>query len=181
MLQRHAQVVGQRRGRGQVVAAEHPEGEPADRPGHAPAVVLQLGEGGVADAADVGRAAVDELAERLDRNRESPGGVGQSEQHQVVVWCCASRQRPDPAPDVVEGGKLDRRRQRAVADVVDAARERVDRRQGPPLVRRQQRDPVGEVLGLLPGDALAVLIGGPDPGRLELGCGHPLTWPARGW
>ena len=50
--------------------------------------------------------------------------------------------------------------QRAVADVVDAAREGVQRRHGLALVGRQQPDAVGEVAGLLPGDGLAVAVCG---------------------
>ncbi len=50
--------------------------------------------------------------------------------------------------------------ERAVADVVDAPRERVQRRHRAALGRRQQPDAVGEVTGLLPGDGLAVAVGG---------------------
>src|SRR5258708_36160916 len=56
---------------------------------------------------------------------------------------------------------------RAVADVVDPAREGVYGGQRPPLVAWQQRDAVGEVLGLLAGDPLALTGGRAGGTRLR--------------
>ncbi len=55
-------------------------------------------------------------------------------------------------------------RQVAVADVVDAPRDRVHRGQRASLGGRQQPDAPGEVAGLLAGDPLALAVGGGDIG-----------------
>src|SRR5437763_982008 len=66
-----------------VGGAEHTQREPADRARDAPAVVQQLVEGGVPGALHVGDAAVDDLGERLDRDREAAGRVVQRDQNRV--------------------------------------------------------------------------------------------------
>src|SRR5258707_1246808 len=71
-------------------------------------------------------------------------------------------QRGDVGAGSVESRDLLLGRQGAVPDVVDPAREGVYGGQRPPLVAGQQGDAVGEVLGLLAGDPLALAVGSTD-------------------
>ena len=75
-LQRDAEVVRERGAGGPVGAVEDAEREPPDRARDAAAVELELVERVVPVAAHVGLGAVDEVAERVERDREAAGGVG---------------------------------------------------------------------------------------------------------
>jgi len=122
-----------------------------------------------------GLAAVDQLAEGAQRDREPGRGVPQRHQH-GIGGCSGggpggvgrpalpqtALQRGDVGAGSVESRDLLLGRQGAVPDVVDPAREGVYRGQRPPLVAGQQRDAVGEVLGLLAGDPLALAVGSTD-------------------
>src|SRR5215472_6400942 len=70
VLARDAERVRERGGGGDVGRAEHPQRQPADRARYTPAVVQQVVEGAVGGAPHVGLAAVDELAERGQRDVE---------------------------------------------------------------------------------------------------------------
>lgn len=78
----------------------------------------------------------------------------------VVLLDLALADPGEQRPGVLEPGGLHVAVQRAVADVVDAAREGVQRRHRAALGRGQQPDAVREVTGLLPGDGLAIAVGG---------------------
>src|SRR5262249_16551505 len=162
--ERDAKRVSQRRRRSGVAAAEYSKRQPADRSGDTPAVVLKLGERGVAGAAYVGLAAIDELTEGAKRDREPGGGVPQRHQHEVGASTPVALRRPavqrtDAGAGALQRGDLLLGWHRAVPDVIDPARECVYGRQRSPLVARQQRDAVGKVLGLLAGDPLALAVG----------------------
>ncbi len=137
--------------------------------------MLKLGEGRIAGAAYVGLAAVDQLAEGGQGDREPGRGVPQRHQHGIGGCSGAgpgavrrpalpqtALQRGDVGAGSVESRDLLLGRQGAVPDVVDPAREGVYGGQRPPLVAGQQGDAVGEVLGLLAGDPLALAVGSTD-------------------
>ena len=156
-LQGHAEGVGQPGGHLVIPAGpEDAQGQPADRAGHAAAVIVQIVERLVGGAAHVGQAPVDELAERLHRHGEITPGVGQREQHRIIQAGLAQVQ--DRAAGFLERGDLLLRRHRAVADVVDPPGERVDDGEPAPLVGWQQPDAVREVPRLRPGDPLAFAV-----------------------
>ena len=81
--------------RSRQVRVEHAERQPSDRAGDAAAVGDQLVEGLVLLAADVHLAAVDELAEGSERDRQPPRGVVEGDQH-GVVGVLVRRGRPQP-------------------------------------------------------------------------------------
>ena len=131
-LQGYAERVSQAGGLALVVAgAEDAQRQPADRACHAAAVVVQILERLVVSAADVGHAPVDELAERLHRDREVALGVGQREQHRVVE--VGPVEVEDGLAGGLQVGDLLLGRQGPVADVVDAPGERVDDGEPAPL------------------------------------------------
>ena len=82
-LERDAQIVGERRGRGAVGRLEHPEGEPADRAGDPAAVHLEVGEGLVRDPLDIRDGTVEQIAERLERDRMPGCRIGDGDEHRV--------------------------------------------------------------------------------------------------
>ena len=73
------------------------------------------------------------------RNRVAGARVGERHPHR------ATRRGVEPVAEPLERGPLLRVGQLAVRDVVDLARERVDRRDRLPFRLGQQHDPVGEV------------------------------------
>ena len=115
-LQRDPQRVGQRLGGGRVPAAEHAERKPPDRPGHTPAVVLELVECGVAGALDVGLAAVDQLAEGAAAGSRTcaprrPARPEPGRRRAARRAAARSRRRgPPPAPRSCPGRASSRRR-----------------------------------------------------------------------
>src|SRR5690606_5578638 len=136
--------------------------ETTDGAGHTAAVDLQVVPGLVGLAAHIHLHAVDQLVEPAEGDREVPGGVRQGDGHRVgvVLLDGPGTDPPEQGTGLREPGELDVVRQHAVADVVDAPGEGVQRRHRAPLGRGQQPDAVGEVAGLLPGDGLAVTVGG---------------------
>ena len=92
-LEREAEVVGERRAGRAVGAVEDAEREPADRARDAAAVVLELGEGRVLGAAHVHLGAVDELAERAERDRVAARRVGDGDEHGIVALVDRGRAR----------------------------------------------------------------------------------------
>src|SRR6185437_1716099 len=127
------------------------------------------------------QAAVDQLRERRERGREPPPGVGERDEDRVIRVKASlagllstgllstgtlnagsaggGGQRAHLLADGLQPRGLLRRREPAVADVVDPPRVGVDGGEGTALVRWQQPDAVGEVPGLLPGDLLALGVG----------------------
>ena len=91
-----------------VGAVEDAEREPADRARDAAAVVLELGEGRVVGAAHVHLGALDELAERVERDRVAARGVGDGDEHGIVA--------------LVDGAELARASARARASFSSAGR-----------------------------------------------------------
>ena len=146
-LQRHPQVVGEplgaprgrcRRGR----AAEDRQARPPDRAGHTPAVEHELVETLIGDALDVHAHALDQLAERIGGQREAHARVGQRDDHRIGACgresSRSSGRAPGPRRPV---GAASARAQRPVADVVDAASERVHRAHRAPLRAGSRRMP----------------------------------------
>ena len=119
----------------------------------------------------VGQTAVDDLAEGGQRQREPAGGIGEGDQHRVdgvrgwPVGVADGQQRGSQRPQRL---LLAVGRQIAVADVVDPPGRGVDRCHGAPLRGCQQRDPVGEVACLSPGDRLAGGVGSVDVHRIPV-------------
>ena len=165
---------------GRVAAAEYAEREPPDRSGHAPAVVLQLVEGRVPRAAHVGLAAVDQLAEGA---RAGSGTCAPRRPARPVPGRrrarCSRSSAATASRACASAVELLRGRQRAVADVVDPAGERVDGRQRAALGAGQQPDAVGEVPRLRPGHLLAVPVRGADLVGRPLSGRHAVIAPSR--
>src|SRR5262249_11460229 len=86
-----------RPGSSRVRAAEDSQGQPTDRSGDASAVVLESFERGIGHPAYVSLAAIDEIAERLKREREPVCRGPQGNQHVVTgrgpIRRAARRQR----------------------------------------------------------------------------------------
>ncbi len=123
-LQTDSESVSERIGRDRIRRLEDADREPPDRTRDAPAVMHEVGERLIRRAPDVELAAVDELEERRYRNRQSRCRVSHGEQNRVGG---GAADRLDVAPGVVEQSQLLVGWQRAVADVVDAASQRVHR------------------------------------------------------
>ncbi len=172
-LEGEPQGVGVLGGAGGFVCAgdgsEDAEREPPDGTRHTAAVRLQVVPRLVGDAADVHEDAVDQLVERVEGDGEPPGGVAERDRDRVGV-VAGDPAVPDPReqlPGLLQALPFGLRGEVAVADVVDPPGEGVQRGHGVPFGRWQQPDAVGEVAGLLPGDGLAVAVGG-DHLRVEV-------------
>src|SRR5438874_2744165 len=135
-----------------VARAVHRDAGDADRARDLLAVAAQLVEGRIPRLLEILQAAVDERSQRLARNPEALARVGERDERRVL------RRRVELRAQRLEPPALLRERQPAVGDVVDLARERVDRRDRPPLLARQHHDPVREVLRPRPRDALYVAV-----------------------
>ena len=157
-LQGDAQGVGELRGPRPAGGAEHRQGEPADRAGHEATVHDQRGEGRVRDTDGVVFAAFDEIVEGVPRHGVVPAGVGERDEHGIVVRGMPAAQGVDVATHHRERRQFLVGRTIAVADVVDPAGERVDRRHRRSLRRWEQADPEGEVLRLGAGDLVAASV-----------------------
>ena len=138
--------------------AEDAEGEPPDRTGHSPAVERQVVEALIGRLPAIHLAAVDQLAEGVQRYRIALDGVGECQQHRVVRRCAAS-DGMERRPGVRESNQLLRGRGGPVADVVDSPGEGVEGGHGEPLLRGEQADAIGEILGLAASDLLTALVG----------------------
>ena len=159
-LQSHPQVVRERLGPLGVRGAVHGQAEPPDAARHPPAVADQIVEGAVAAAVDVHLAAVDEVVEGGEGDREATGDVGQGDQHGVVaVVGVVAGQSGHVLAGLGQGGQLVGHRAVTVADVVDPAGQGVQGAHGLALGRGQELDPVGKVPGLGGGDLLATEVG----------------------
>jgi hypothetical protein len=112
-----------------------------------------LVDGLVGRADGVLLAAVDQVVERVERNRVPRRGVGEGSEHGVGGDAAGVRaQQPKIGAHGVELLHLDIRLVAAVADVVDPSSEGVERCHRLALRRWQEADAVGEVLGLPGGD-----------------------------
>ena len=124
-----------------VVRAVDGDARDADRARDLLAVAAQLVEARVPRLLEILQAAVDERCERVARDAEARrarrASATTSRRRRLRVERRAQRFEPDA---------LLRAAQVAVRDVVDLARERVDRSDRAPLLARQHHDPVREVL-----------------------------------
>ena len=112
----------------------------ADRTRDAAAVAGEFVEVGVALLVEVLQTAVDQVVERPVRDRETLARVGERDEHRPPVRLAVDRR-----PELLEPPALVLRGAGLVRDVVDLARERIDRREGPALRAGQEHDPEGEV------------------------------------
>ena len=103
----------------------------------------------VALPVEIHQPAVDQVVQRLRGDREALPRVGQRDPHRLVA-----RLLVEAPVQLAEPGSLLVGRRVAVGDVVDLAREGVDRRDRAPLRLREHHDPVGEVARAGPGQAL---------------------------
>ena len=148
------------------VGAVHADAGDPDRSGDVRAVVAQRVEAVVALPLEVDQPAVDEIVERLRRDREAPPRVGERDPHRLVV-----RRRVQPAVELLQPHALLFRRRLPVRDVVHLAREGVDRGDRAALGLRQDHDPEGKIARPLARDPLDL--------RVRLLHLHAATPPAR--
>ena len=151
-LHRHAEIVRQRRCSRHVARAEDRQAETPDRAGDAAAVHDQLVEGLVLGAANIHLDAVDQIEQSFARERKAPLGVGEGDPHRAAILGLQLRSGIGEQLELALGGLV------AVADVVDEARERVNRAHRPALGRGEQPDPVIEVARLLARQRFAVAV-----------------------
>ncbi len=122
--------------------AEDREADAPDGAGDAAAVELELGEVRVGGPDDVHPHPCEQVFERVEGQREALVRVGERRHHRIGV---RGRELAQRGAERVEPAQLLRGLERAVADVVDAARVRVDRADCAPLVRGEEDDAVVEV------------------------------------
>ena len=157
-------------GRLAIADAEDRQAHAADRACYPPAVEHELLEALVADPVDVHAHALDQLSQRARGQREATIGVGQGG-HDLVRAGAGYLERSQRCGLGVEPAQLLLVREGAVADVVDAAREGVDRAHRATPLAGEQADAVEEVRRLLARDRFAVRIGAGD---VDLGAHRPL-------
>ncbi len=143
-----------------VAGAVDAEAEAPDAPGYPPAVADQVVEGPVALAVHVHLAAVDQIVEGRQRDREATGHICHRHQHRIVaVVGIVAGEGGHILAGIGQGRHLVGGRAVAVADVVDAASQGIDGAHGLALGRRQELDPIGKVPSLGGGDLLATEVG----------------------
>src|SRR6266516_2197782 len=148
-LQRDAERLGALR----VLRAVDGDAGDADGAGDVLAVAMQLLEVVVAVALRVHQAAVDEIVQGSGRNRKLGARVRKRDEDRIAGRAVVERR-----VELLEPGPFLGVRQLAVSDVVNAAREGVDRRDRAPLGPRQHHDPVGEVARLAAGNPFDVRV-----------------------
>jgi hypothetical protein len=154
-LERNTEVVGKHGAAYAVRAVEDAERQAADRACDTAAVPLELGERFVRGSMRIHLRAVDQVAERLERDREPRSRIGHRDEHRLDALA-------DPtelAARVLEGRELLVVSEVAVRDVVDLPRECIHGEQRRTAVGRQQPHPRVEARAGRARNPPAVLVG----------------------